>query len=192
MAGEARVLARVLVSSGALRIGEFVLSSGARSRVYVDLRSVPARPEGFRLVASMLAGAAASVAGDFDSVVGVATGGVPWASVVAFILGKPMGYVRPERKGHGTGRRVEGACSGRVLLVDDVATTGGSLASAAEAVRAEGGEPRYALVVVDREMGAAERLASMGVTLLRLATLREVLEAAVEEGLLGGEALSVL
>ncbi len=179
----ARLLARLLSGIGALRFGEFVLSSGARSPVYVDLRIVPSYPKVFRTVLSLLASVAATEAGDAEAVVGVATGGVPWATGVAYLLGLPLGYVRPERKGHGTGRLVEGDIRGCTLVVDDVATTGGSLARAVEALRGIGARPCYALVVVDREQGAGERLAGLGARLLRVTTLRELLLGAAEEGI---------
>lgn len=191
-----RLLARRLVAVGGLRLGEFRLTSGAVSPVYVDMRSLLSDPRG-RLAA--VAGLSALLVqveeelGPVDAVVGVATGGVPWASMLAAASGKPLGYVRPRAKEHGTGRRVEGAASGRVVVVDDVATTGGSVASAAEALRGEGAEPVAALVLVDREQGAAERLRALGLRLYRVATLRGLLSAAVGEGLLPrGEAEEAL
>ncbi|BEP17389.1 orotate phosphoribosyltransferase [Pyrofollis japonicus] len=183
----ATVLAGLLIRIGAIKFGEFVLSSGARSPIYVDLRIVPSFPDVFRRVLAMLSGLVASEAGDAETIVGVATGGLPWATGVALSLGLPLAYVRSEKKGYGTGRRVEGVVRGCSVIVDDVATTGSSLASAAEAVREAGGRPCYAVVVVDRGQGAGERLSGLGVRLLRLATLREVLEAAGEEGLVERE-----
>ena len=161
-------LARAVV-----RFGEFRLSSGEYSPYYLDLRVVPSRPRLFKWVVTLMRGLVEGV----DAVVGVATGGLPYAAALAYELGIPMGYVRREAKHHGTSRIVEGEVSGRVAVVDDVATTGESLAVAIEAVRAVGAEPVKAVVVVDREQCASRRLAQLGVTLERLFTARQLLEA---------------
>ncbi len=170
-----------------MKTGYFKLSSGGTSRVYVDLRGLPSRPEAFRPVAAMLAGAVAAAGLDrADVVVGVATGGVPWAAALAGILWKPLAYVRPERKAHGMGRSVEGSVEGRsVIVVDDVATTGSSLRRAIDALRDAGARVQAAVVVVDREQGASEGLA--GVSLLRLATLRDVIRAGARLGFISRE-----
>ncbi len=181
------ILAREAVLLGALRLGSFKLSSGTVSPVYLDARSLLQSPRAYRLVAAGLTELMYRMEdkyGGFDAIVGVATGGVPWATMLAYVSGKPLGYARPRRKQHGLGRTVEGARTGRVLLVDDVATTGGSLAAAAEAVREHGGRPVAAAVIVDREQGARELLAEHGVKLHSLTTLRSLLQAAAGMGLL--------
>ncbi|HID41953.1 MAG TPA: orotate phosphoribosyltransferase [Pyrodictium sp.] len=181
-----RVLARLLVKTGALQLGEFTLTSGLQSPIYIDLRRLPSYPDVFRTVLVLLY--TTSLEADHDVVVGVATAGIVWATGLALYSGKPMAYVRSGRKQHGLGRQVEGLVEEkRVLVVDDVATTGGSLAAAVEALRSTGAQPRYALVIVDREQGARERLQAMDVELLRVATLRGILRAAVEEGLVARE-----
>lgn len=181
-----KVLARLLVKTGALQLGEFTLTSGLQSPIYIDLRRLPSYPDVFRTVLVLLY--TTSLEADHDVVVGVATAGIVWATGLALYSGKPMAYVRSGRKQHGLGRQVEGLVEEkRVLVVDDVATTGGSLAAAVEALRSAGAQPRYALVIVDREQGARERLQAMDVELLRVATLRGILRAAVEEGLVARE-----
>ena len=148
-----------------------MLSSGRRSDIYVDLRLVPGIPRLYRLALALLYAEAYRVLDTIDLIVGVATGGVPWASGLALLSGLPSGYVRKERKGHGTGRSVEAPGPGRALLVDDVATTGGSLARAVEALRREGYEVGHALVLVDRGEGAREKLDGLGVELMSVLTL---------------------
>ena len=189
MQGEslAGVIARILVDTQALKFGEFTLSSGAKSSVYVDLRRVLGYPTAFRAIASLLTARAAVLTGSYgiEYIVGVATGGIPWATLVAHALGLPLAYVRPERKDHGLGRRVEGAdARGRVLIVDDVATTGSSLISAAAAIRSIGGEPIAALVVVERGQGAVDALRGMGIELHYIVTLKELVDEALGLGVL--------
>jgi len=176
--GVERDLARLVVDAGAVRLGEFKLSSGARSSIYIDLRVMPMHPREFRGALSLLAGLAREAMRESgaDVIAGVATGGIVWAIGLGLALEAPATYVRLEAKGHGTSRRVEADVEGRsVLVVDDVATTGSSIAGAVEALREAGARVGAALVVVDRLQGARGRLESMGVRLYAGTTLREVL-----------------
>lgn len=167
-------LARLLAARNAVLTGEFRLASGRKSRVYIDARLLLGDPIIFAKAVDLLDEAAPR---GRHTILGVATAGIPWAAALAMRRGAPLGYVRPQPKGHGLGRQVEGSPpKGSTLLVDDVATTGGSLAQAAEAARREGYEVEYAVVLVDRQEGARERLAGLGVQLFSVATLREILE----------------
>ena len=96
-----------LLEAGVVKFGDFVLSSGLKSPFYVDLRAVLGHPELFQWVVSQYLSLLSRL--DYDVVLGVATGGIPYASVLGFLLKKPFGYVRPEAKGHGAGRQIEGA-----------------------------------------------------------------------------------
>lgn len=98
---------------------------------------------------------------------GIPTGGLPWASVLAYSLSKPLVYVRKEVKHHGREKMVEGMLTpgDKVLLVDDVITTGHNILNALQTLRAEGGVVEDALVLVDREEGGEEHLRKEGVKL---------------------------
>ena len=174
---EVATLAKILLETKALRFGEFVLSSGAKSSIYIDMRTIISKPKYFRLILALLASRLAPLHGEIDGIVGVATAGIPWATGLALYLGLPLAYVRPEPKKHGMGKQVEGNVEGlRLVVVDDVATTGGSLAKSINTLRLAGGKPRYALVIVDRMQGAQERLAQLGIRLLSIAKLPEILD----------------
>ena len=168
-------VAELLKRIGAVKFGEFVLSSGKKSNVYVDLRKLPSYPEAFREIVWAMAERAGKI--DFDLLCGVAVGGLPLATAVAYEMGKPLIYVRKERKEHGTKKIIEGDFKpgAKVLVVDDVATTGGSILRAVNALRSAGLVVEHALVVVDRLEGAEGALRRAGVMLLSLVTLKDLI-----------------
>ena len=128
--------------------------------------------EAYRAVASSIG------ATNFDAVAGVATAGVTVSSPLAYLLKKPMLYVRREEKGHGLGRVVEGAVrpGWRTVVVDDLVTTGGSIMTAVDALRKEGCVVKEAIVLVDRLEGGRGNLAAHGVRLSAFADVKEMLE----------------
>ena len=179
-AASARARLRALLRERALREGEeFVLASGKKSKVYVDGKQVTLDGEGLFLVASLLL---REIEGERVTAIGGLTlGADPIASGVALLshlAGRPVRafLVRKEPKKHGTQKRIEGALrpSDRVVLVDDVITTAGSVLKAAEEVRAVGATIAFVSAIVDREeAAAAEALGPLGYRpLFRLSDLR--------------------
>ncbi|RLG08772.1 MAG: orotate phosphoribosyltransferase, partial [Thaumarchaeota archaeon] len=123
-------LALELFRLGLVKIGKFRLTSGLESPFYIDLKGLIGYPALLREIATMLFNTAKEKCA-FDMVVGIATGGIPIVSFISCLFNIPMAYVRKEKREHGTMRLVEGDIrKKRVLLVDDVATTGGSLEKA--------------------------------------------------------------
>jgi orotate phosphoribosyltransferase len=172
-------LADALFRIGAVRFGKFTLASGKSSSYYLDLRVVPSDPETYALAVSAYMSLVDQMGRDsFDAVAGVATAGVTISSPLAYLLRKPMVYVRREEKGHGLGRMVEGYVRPRwrMLVVDDLVTTGGSMLSAVEGLRGAGCVVKEAAVLVDRLEGGRDRLAGAGVRLHAFADVRELLE----------------
>ena len=177
---------KLLARIGAVKFGVFKLTSGKTSPYYIDLRLVPSFPDAFRFICDAYATMIEEELGleAFDRIAGVPTSGIPFAAVVAFRLEKPFLYVRKEVKLHGRERRVEGvlAPGDRVILLDDLITTGKTLAEAAKAIRAEGGEVEHAFVLIDREEGGRDTLAQVGVRLHALMTVREMAKLLLDMG----------
>ncbi len=146
----------MLKELGMIKRGKFVLSSGKVSDVYVDLREVWAYHRLARLISLMLA-KEIKERFEYATLVGIATGGVPLASFLSMILGWPLGYVRLTKKGHGMDRLVEAVGRGeRVIVVDDVKTTGNSINKAVDILTESGAEVLAAAVILDREEGEAK------------------------------------
>ncbi len=160
-----------LLNEEALKRGRFVLSSGRESNYYLDGRVITLSPEGAYLVASIILGMAEG--GNFDAVGGPTLGADPIVGALAalsFVNKRPVKtfIVRKQAKEHGTQRQVEGPAlkkGARVLLVDDVATSGKAIMEAKAALDKLGVIAEKAIVVVDRGEGAAENLAGAGLKL---------------------------
>jgi len=184
-------IAKILHKIDALKFGVFKLTSGKASPYYIDLRVVPSFPDAFRKICDFYAEQITIQIGlkNFDRVAGVPLAGIPFASQIAYNLGKPFLYVRKGVRLHGRKRRVEGILiSGdRVLLIDDLVTTGLTLNRAAKAVRAEGGVVREAVALLDREEGGREKLEKNGTNLHALLKMSEVAHTLFEIGAIDEE-----
>ena len=172
-----RLISQKLFETGSVKFGEFVLSSGKKSPIYIDLRIIPSFPNVFNLVTNAYISVIKERKVPVDTIVGVAVGGLPIATLVSYKLGRPLIYVRKEAKTHGTGRKVEGVLRARenLLIIDDVATTGKSILETAKSLKRVSCEPKYALVLIDREQGAERNLEENGIKLLSYIKITELL-----------------
>jgi len=173
----------------------FVFTSGRSSPVYVDCRKIISFPrERGQLMDMAVALIGRDIgAGDIDVVAGGETAGIPFAAWIAERLDKPMIYVRKKPKGFGRNAQIEGAFAegARILLVEDLATDGGSKLNFVDAIRAAGGEIAHTFVIFHYGIfpqGIAA-LSERGVTLHALATWWDALAVAEERGYLSGAAL---
>jgi orotate phosphoribosyltransferase len=148
--------------------GDFILASGEHSKVFFDVKMTSLNPEGAWLAADLILDMIEGQ--NIQAVGGIAIGACPIVSAIcvrSFERGAPIPafYIRKEEKKHGTQKKIEGLelkKGARVLIVDDVATKGGSMLEGINPVRECGCEIVKTIVVVDREQGAAERLAKEG------------------------------
>ena len=165
-------LIRLLLDAQAVRFGEFTLTSGAKSDVYVDVKRAWTDPRRLEVPARALSARVPPA----ERIAGMELGAVPLVVAVALRTGLPYVILRKATKEHGTKQAFEGEVpeGSRFLLIEDVSTTGGSTLRSVEIVRAAGGRVDRALVVVDRESGAREHLAAAEVTLEPLVTLSEL------------------
>lgn len=169
----------------------FTLTSGMRSPVYVDIRRLIGFPA---IRAALMDQAVATLTRDLgpgavDAVAGGETAGIPFAAWIAERMDLPMLYVRKKPKGFGRGARIEGWApeGARTLLVEDLATDGGSKRSFAEGLREAGYPCAHTFVVFYYDI-FPDALAGAGLTLHRLATWWDVLAVAAETGALSGAA----
>ncbi len=176
-----------LYQIGAVQFGEFRLKSGLLSPIYVDLRLLPSAPALLKQAARALARAAAPLS--FDRVAAIPLGGLPIGTALSLEMERPLIYPRPEVKQHGSKKSVEGAfhAGETALVVDDLISTGGAKLEAVEQLKAEGLVVRDVLVLIDRQQGGREELASAGCSLHALFTLLEMTAALESAGSITAE-----
>jgi orotate phosphoribosyltransferase len=173
-------LVRLLAARSARR-GTFTLASGRQSSLYIDARLTTMTPEGQRLIGRLGLLAIRGAGWPADAVGGLTLGADPIAYAICHSSADtdhPLRAftVRKEPKAHGTGKQVEGPITSgdRVVIVEDVITTGGSATKALEAVKREGVVPLGILALVDREEGGREQLESLGLRVLALTRASQI------------------
>ena len=176
-----------------IKFGDFTLASGKKSSYYVDLRLVPSYPHQFRIMIKNLQNNIAETIGlnSFDSLVSVPTGGLIIASALAIEIVKPLIYVRSKPKDYGTSKSVEGQIQEgmKVVMIDDVATTGGSVVNAIKSLKEANITIEDAYVIVNRMEGADEALKELGVKLHSITNIIQITQALHEQKLVDDNTL---
>lgn len=189
-------ICKILNKIGALKFGAFKLTSGKISPYYVDLRIVPSFPDVFQKICNFYVDFIEDKIGveNFERIAGIPVAGIPFTAIVAKDLKKPFIYIRKGVPLHGRQRRIEGiiAPGNRVLIVDDLATTGLSLTKAAKAITAEGGVVTDSVVLIDRQEGGRMKLQKGGVKLHALLNMSEIANSLYETGAIDKEQLKTI
>jgi orotate phosphoribosyltransferase len=186
--GFVKEFATFLYEKKIIRFGDFTLASGKKSPYYIDLRLVPSFPHEYRKMIKGLQNLIADDIGfeNFHSLVSVPTGGLIVAASLATEIVKPLIYVRKQAKEHGTGKVVEGVtCQDmKLLMIEDVVTSGGSVINAIKSIKEEKMIVTDAYAVVDRMEGAVEALQAEGVKLHSLSTINDITQSLFEQKLI--------
>lgn len=188
--------ATFLYQNGAIKFGNFKLSSGKESPYYIDLRLVPSFPHQFRKMIKALQNSISEKIGfeNFDCIASVPTSGLVIASALAIELVKPLIYIRQKPKEYGTENVIEGKIpkGTRVLLVDDVATTGHSLINAIKHLKNEGMIVTDAFTIINRFEGARETLAAENIRLYEITDIMTLATILHQEGLVDDQTFDAL
>jgi orotate phosphoribosyltransferase len=159
--------------------------SGLLSPVYVDNRRIPFWPEQWHQVIDGFRALIAAQGISFDVIAGIETGGIPHSAVLAYALGKPSVFARKQPKEHGTRSKIEGGdvAGRRVLLIEDLVTTGGSSLAGVEALRQDGAQVEVCLAIVSYEFPeSTEAFERAGVRLYTLTSFAAILTEALAMG----------
>lgn len=181
-------IARHLLSIGAvfLRTDEpFVWASGIKSPIYCDNRLILTAPEARNEVEQAIADTVRREYPEAQVLMGTATAGIAHAAIAAHLLGLPMGYVRSGSKDHGRKNQIEGKLTPgeRVVVIEDLISTGGSVLDTVAALRAAGAEVLGVISIFTYGMAKGrQRLAEAGVKCVSLTDLDTIAQVGVQQG----------
>jgi uridine monophosphate synthetase len=169
-------LADGLLEAGCIKFGEFTLKSGLKSPVYIDLRLIISHPKLLAEVAQAYLPLISKL--QFSRIAGLPYAAIPIATAISLAGDYPMIYPRKEAKAYGTKAEIEGEyhAGETALVIDDLATTGGSKFEAIEKLTGAGLIVRDVVVLIDRQSGAKESLAQAGFNFHAVATITELLD----------------
>lgn len=192
--GKAKEIAEILLGIGAVKVKmdpPFTWTSGIKSPVYCDNRKLISYPKERRRIVEGFVDMLRAANLDPEYIGGTATAAIPWAAFLAYELDLPMIYIRPEKKEHGAGKQVEGELppGKRVLIVEDLISTGGSSVNAARAVQAEcKGVVTDIFAIVTWELEESKKqFADAGLKLSTLTNFSNIIGLALERGVISQE-----
>jgi uridine monophosphate synthetase len=175
-------LADGLLSAGCIKFGEFTLRSGLKSPIYIDLRRIISHPKLLAEIAQAYLPLLSNL--QFSRIAGLPYAAIPIATAISLTGNYPMVYPRKEAKTYGTKAEIEGEYHAGeiVVVIDDLATTGGSKFEAIEKLTGVGLVVKDVVVLVDRQSGAKESLAQAGYSMHAVLAIRQLLDYWEETG----------
>ena len=167
-------LIQLLKECGAIKFGKFVLTSGATSDYYIDIKRASTNPK----ILKNIAKAMAEYTKGYDLLAGMELGAVPLVVALSLETNIPYVIIRKEKREHGTGKQIEGGevKGKKVLVIEDVTTSGGSVIKTIQIIRENQGTVDEVLVVVDRESGAEAKLKNSDVSFIPLLSVSDILK----------------
>jgi orotate phosphoribosyltransferase len=171
-------LIRLLKECGAIQFGRFVLTSGATSDYYIDIKKASTKPEILKRIAEEMS----THTEGYDLIAGMELGAVPLIVALSLETGIPYVIIRKEKREHGTQKQIEGSDvkNKRVLIVEDVTTSGGSVIKTIQILREHDAKLDKVIVVVDRESGAREQIQKLGLCFVPLLSVHDILKNRVD------------
>jgi len=167
-------LVQLLKECGAIQFGKFVLTSGAVSDYYIDIKKASTNPR----VLKKISEAMVEYAEGYDLLAGMELGAVPLVVALSLETNIPYVIIRKEKREHGTSKQIEGGevKDKKILIIEDVTTTGGSIIKTVKIIRENKGIVDEVVAVVDRENGAEEKLRNVDVSVIPLLSVSDILK----------------
>ena len=186
-------VAKALLNIGAVKIrpdDPFTWASGIISPIYCDNRQIIGNVDARKDIVDYFVEKIKEISPDAEIIAGTSTAGIPHAAFISDALDLPMSYVRGSKKKHGTGRLIEGAPvkGKKVVLIEDLISTGGSSIEAAEILREEGAEVENVVAIFSYQLDKArDNFETSGFKYETLCTLDTLLDVSIKESMLTGE-----
>jgi len=171
---EKKELIGLLNECGAIKFGHFVLTSGAVSDYYIDIKKASTNPKVLKKIVKKMA----EYTKDYELLAGMELGAVPLVVALSLETNIPYVIIRKEKRDHGTGKQIEGSDvkGKKVLIIEDVTTSGGSVLKSIDIIRENNGIVDEVIVVVDRESGTKEKLKAVDVNFIPLLSISDIIK----------------
>jgi orotate phosphoribosyltransferase len=167
-----KLLIDALISCGAIKYGRFTLTSGIKSNYYVDIKKASTHPPTLRLITQYIK----KHISECDIFAGMELGAVPLLVALSLELNIPYVIIRKMKRVHGTGKQIEGEdiSDKKVIIIEDVTTSGGSVIKTINLIRENHGKIQNVIAVVDRDFGAKEKLKDLNISFIPLLTISDI------------------